>query len=463
MPRQRKAAGGLMHAFEDSPRPVYLIDEHRTIVYCNAACAAWVAIAADELVGQQCLYQAPSAERDPAAAAARLCPPPEALQSDASTAIVSAACSDGRLVFRRAEFLRLSDSPDSGPLMVILTANDADPAEDSPVAHSNMAGGHAELLRLRHQLAGRYGLDRLLGTSSAAARIRAQVQLASAAPANVLIVGPSGSGKQHVARAIHYRERVESSGALVPVACSVLDGETLLSTVESQLAKASATRGEPATLLLVDVDQVPLELQPQLARLLKGSAVPRVIALSCRTREELAEPTHFHPDLYCLLSTLSIELAPLARRLDDLPLLAQMFLEEVNAAGGRQLSGVTVEAIDALAAYPWPGNLDELAEVIRAAHAQATGTAIGPRDLPKRIHLAADAARWSRRPDEPIDLVQVLERIEGELINRALDHAKGNKSRAAELLGLTRPRLYRRLVQLGLVSDDGQVQFEELE
>ena len=116
-----------------------------------------------------------------------------------------------------------------------------------------------------------------------------------------------------------------------------------------------------------------------------------------------------------------------------------------------------------MAGYHWPGNLDELALAVREAHAQAAGTAITPRDLPKRIHLAADAARWPRRPDQPIDLVQTLQRVETELINRALERAKGNKSRAAELLGLTRPRLYRRLVQLGLSGEDGEVEFEELE
>ena len=90
---------------------------------------------------------------------------------------------------------------------------------------------HAELARWRHRLAGRYRLERMVGTSSAAARVRAQVSLAAAAPASVLIVGPPGSGKEHVAKAIHYRRPPELTGALVPVACAALDAELLISTL----------------------------------------------------------------------------------------------------------------------------------------------------------------------------------------------------------------------------------------
>ncbi len=466
MPRHRKAAGQLAGALEDSARPIYLLDQRRIVLFCNTACADWAGIAAEQLIGQECHYHAPSAERDPAAVAARLCPPPEAFSGQPSSGLVSAVGQDGQLAFRLAEFLPITGSQALGPLLVIAAQADMTETDRPPTADGEATAEqlHAELLRLRRRFAGRYALDRLLGPSSAAGRVRAQVQLASGAPANVLVIGPAGSGKQHVAKAIHYRQPLDTVGSLVPLACSALDGETLLSTLESMLAKAAAVRtGPPVTLLLSDVDLLPLEIQPQLVRMLKPASVPRVISTACRPLAEFAGIARFHPDLLALLSTLTIELLPLARRIDDLPLLAQMFLEELNADGGRQLSGITPEALEQLADYPWPGNLDELALVVREAHAQAAGSAIGPRDLPKRIHLAADAARRPRRPEEPIDLVQTLERLEADLINRALERAKGNKSRAAELLGLTRPRLYRRLVQLGLGGEDGEVEFQELD
>ena len=127
-----------------------------------------------------------------------------------------------------------------------------------------------------------------------------------------------------------------------------------------------------------------------------------------------------------------------------------MFLEEFNARGGKQLSGFSPETLDQLAAYPWPGNIDELAAMVGEAFDRAERPLVSPADLPQRIYLAAAASRRPRRDAEPIELESFLAGIELELIRRALRLAKGNKTKAARLLGLTRPRLYRRMVQLGL-------------
>jgi DNA-binding NtrC family response regulator len=151
------------------------------------------------------------------------------------------------------------------------------------------------------------------------------------------------------------------------------------------------------------------------------------------------------------LSTITIHLPTLRDRLEDLPLLAQVFLEDLNAAGGKQVGTFASETLDLLAAYRWPGNLDELAAVVAEAHEQATGPLVMPADLPKRIGLATETLPRSKRTDESIVLEDFLARVERELIERALARAKGNKTRAAKLLGMTRPKLYRRLVQLKLV------------
>ena len=132
-----------------------------------------------------------------------------------------------------------------------------------------------------------------------------------------------------------------------------------------------------------------------------------------------------------------------------MPQLAQLFLEEANTGRLKQLGGFTSDALDALASYGWPGNVDELAAVVRAAHEQAAGGEVTTSHLPRRLQLAAHAVEHGPRSDA-IDLEALLARIERELIERALKRSKGNKSKAAKLLGLTRPRLYRRLVQLGL-------------
>jgi DNA-binding protein Fis len=177
------------------------------------------------------------------------------------------------------------------------------------------------------------------------------------------------------------------------------------------------------------------------------------IGATIRPLMELVSEGQFRCDLAYQLSTLVIELPALAARLTDLSLLAQMFLEDANARGRHQVGGFTPEALDQLAVYGWPRNLDELAEMVANAHERATTHEVTMRDLPKRILLAADAARFSRRPEESIELEAFMARVEKELIARAMSRAKGNKTRAAKLLGLTRPRLYRKLVQMGLEKD----------
>jgi DNA-binding NtrC family response regulator len=166
------------------------------------------------------------------------------------------------------------------------------------------------------------------------------------------------------------------------------------------------------------------------------------------------------------LSTLTIALPPLRSRASDIPLLAQFFLEECNAEGKRQLAGFSPPALDELVAYEWPENVAELAQVVREACTRAAGFQVQPADLPNQIHLAADAVAHATEQPQPIQLDDYLAGIERELIERALRQAKGNKTRAADLLGVNRARLLRRLAQLGMgppVADEEAVVFEPLQ
>lgn len=121
-----------------------------------------------------------------------------------------------------------------------------------------------------------------------------------------------------------------------------------------------------------------------------------------------------------------------------------------NAESERQFTGFTEDALDALAGHRWSGNLDELAEVVRQARARAQGPRIGVEDLPETLRLAAHADAYPPREVERIVLDEFLESVERELIARALAQAKGNKTLAAELLGVSRARLHRRCEQWGL-------------
>ncbi len=178
----------------------------------------------------------------------------------------------------------------------------------------------------------------------------------------------------------------------------------------------------------------------------------RVISTARERLETLVARGTFPAELAQRLSTLVIDLPPLTERREDIPLLAQSFLEDLNSQGGKQLRGFASDAMDRLALYDWPGQVDELSALVREAFGQAEGFEIKSQDLSKKLQFAAEAARYPRPAPEIIDLEKFLTQVETKLIQRALQQAKGNKSQAARLLGITRPRLYRRMVQLGLAA-----------
>jgi transcriptional regulator with AAA-type ATPase domain len=166
-------------------------------------------------------------------------------------------------------------------------------------------------------------------------------------------------------------------------------------------------------------------------------------------------PAIIDRELLSAVSTIIVQLPPLANRLEDLPILAQYFLEACNHGSGKQVGVFRSDALDLLSLYSWPGELNQLREAIASAHRVATTHEISAADLPSVVHHASGAAKRGRREPERINLDELLATIEKEAIVRALAQSGGNKSEAATLLGMTRPRLYRRLVQLGLAREEG--------
>jgi DNA-binding NtrC family response regulator len=315
---------------------------------------------------------------------------------------------------------------------------------------------HEHVRRFRQEAAARYRADRLIGEGPAMRLARRQVELAAQSGASVLLVGPPGSGRRHLAAAIHYGANPPSperlATTLVPLDCSLL-GADLLEEVAAAVARGRqlAEKIVPGALLLHRVDEISTDLQVELAALLVRRPLNwRLMATATESLAELARRGKFREDLAAALSTIVIELPSLVRRRDDLPLLVQLFLEDLNAGGRRQIGGFTPAALDLLDSYAWPGNLDELAEVVAESHRRAAGREVDVADLPERLRLVSQAAARPHRPEETIVLNEYLARVERELIRRALARAKGNKARAARLLGMTRPRFYRRMVQLGL-------------
>ncbi len=458
MAQQRIRAAELAKLLNSASQPIYVLDGEFAVIFCNRACHDWLGPSADGLLGRRCAYHSSLEVTGPEAAAAGLCPPPPAMACQEVVATVSCSNRDGTLRRRRARFVPLGTCPeDLIAVVAILDAEDLDTVASPepevlppPSGEPSATELHEQIRQFRREAAGRYRADRFIGRSPAIRRARSQIELAAGSRASVLLVGPPGSGRQHVASAIHYGGDQPLAGSLIPLACSVLDAELIRSTVTA-LATSSSLGEQPGrgTLLLNEADQIPADVQPELTAVLLGRSFPlRLIATAEQPLGELVRAGRYREDLAAALSTITIELPPLACRREDLPLLAQLFLEETNVRGTRQLGGFTPAALDRLDAYLWPGNVDELAKIVTEAHGRAEGPQIDVNDLPRRLHLAADAAAYPPRQEETIVLDEFLARIERELIRRALTAAKGNKAKAARLLGVTRPRLYRRLMQL---------------
>lgn len=451
MARPRSSTTALRHLLDQSQLPVYVLNEHRIIIFCNHACADWTGIETDLLIGVRCDYHTQPADDPIKAMAAILCPPPEVFSGKRRSAEIRIPQRDGTLQPpRQAHCAPLAmDSLESGGVVVIVDAEDEfSSAVINPDEEFNAAALHQQLAMARQRLEFSYQLDRLIGESPLMRRVQQQVRLAIEQPTHVLITGPPGSGREHVARTIHANHGATLT-TLLPIVCPLVTMESMQSTVTSFVKQCQQEDSlNTSALLLLDVDQLTLEAQHELTGFFSISSFQMLtIATSSQCLLSLAKQGHFNETLAYALSTLIIELPPLSARGNDIALLAQSILETFNAEGNRQFEGFSDQAMDRLLNHTWNQHVDELVSVIRASCQQADSTLIQEADLPESISRTIEAESRPRKTSESIDLDKFLAEVESELIERALNEAKGNKTRAAELLGITRARLHRRLQQ----------------
>ncbi len=433
--------------FANCSRPIYLLDTSRRIVFCNESLAKWLQVSVEELVGRRCVY-CNTERQDKSNLSNQLCPPPQAWQSSTYHGLITVRAAGGKQQ-RSASFFPLSLDQQPSPMLVMLDEQDND---DSPAELQDAETLHRQIIELREAWSVRFTLDRLVGQSPAMRQVRSRVEIATQSACRVLIVGQSGTGRETVARTIHRHRSQGRRAPLVPLSCSVLDAALLESTVEACVRQAAELSDEaPGTLLLLDVDQLSPEAQ---AALLGFMAIPELelqtMATSQQRLSQLVAEQKFRNELASDLVTLEIFVPHLSDRMEDVPLLAQWLVEEENRTGEKQLGGFTPAAMDELLGYDWPGELNELRQLVRIAHQTAAGPLIQPTELPEKLRLAADASAMAPVVEEKIVLDEFLAEVEAELIVRALKQAKGNKAQAARLLHISRARLLRRIEHLGV-------------
>jgi DNA-binding NtrC family response regulator len=317
-----------------------------------------------------------------------------------------------------------------------------------PAAVNPLPDKLAALCERRRQ---EYGLDQLASHLEIFGRVREQVRLAAATEVPVLILGEAGSGKQWLARTIHQQSKMPV-GSFAGLDCGALPVRALTTVLFGD--GTSAERCRPGTIYLREPARLPLDLQVKLAGTLREAGecpAPRILAGSETDPQEDIRAGRLNEDFFCALSTLTITLPPLRQREADLAELVERLLKRARAAGDSMVTGLTSEAWEVVRAYPWPGNLQELYGVLRSACLRATGEMIDVHHLPAPVRLLVRLQREpGALPDKPLPLDQLLEEAERRLIGLALRKAQGNRSRAAELLAIWRPRLLRRMEALGI-------------
>ena len=453
----------LPRLLENSPNVIAVINDAYEVVFANQACCDWLSVTSEELIGTRLSY-APASD-DAEGRFNGICPSPLLFAGDqvhTDGAADQIHCiSDGAKVFRNATFCRI-ETEDELRHAVLLIAGSQDCEETTLETQSE--NWHEILAQLQKHEQAIFQTESLVGTSDQALRIRRQVAAIAANEADCMIVGPAGSGREHVARTIFYQRNL-ANARLVPVHCAIADGESIQNTIKNWVFDRRNNQSAD-WLLLLDIDCLSIDAQSELLGYTKlpNFQMP-IIATSKSDLISLAADGKFSRSLAMHLSVQTIELSSLASRGEDVPLLVQALVEQANLQSKKQIAGASDEVISALKEYHWPRNVSELKRYIDAGHESCNGSTIELNHLPEEFEYALSASRIGSHEIQPINLTEYLERIEKELITRAVKQSGNNKTKASQLLGISRARLLRRTNSLQIQDsgsqDDGMIDESE--
>jgi DNA-binding NtrC family response regulator len=319
-----------------------------------------------------------------------------------------------------------------------------------------------EVVRLKKEVESRYDFHQLIGKSPLMQKIYDLIERVSDSSSSVLITGESGTGKELVAKALHYNGLRKGSPFLA-VNCAAIP-ETLLESELFGYKKGAFTdarsdkkgllfEANEGTLFLDEITEMPLTLQAKVLRVIEEKEVRplgdtssysidvRIISTTNKDIKPLIQGGRFREDLYYRLKVIDIELPPLRKRKEDIPLLIQHFINKFNREMKKRTSGISEGALRILLNYSWPGNVRELENILHRAITLSQHEAVLPEDLPASLTQEEDENLMGKALQEEY----TLDQLEKEYIRKVLVKVEGNKSRAAQILGLDRKTLYRKL------------------
>ena len=328
---------------------------------------------------------------------------------------------------------------------------------------------------LKKELVREYEFQNLVGNSEVMHRVFDLIKRVSQASTNVLITGESGTGKEMIAKAIHYNGPLKDQ-AFITVNCGAIP-ESLMESEMFGHKKGSFTgavsdkvglfeAADGGTLFMDEVGELPLSIQVKLLRALQERVIRRVgstdnqkvdvriIAATNRDLEAMVADGTFRQDLYYRLNVINIESPSLRERKDDIPLLANHFFKKHSERLGKQVEGISQEAMEILCGYNYPGNVRELENIIERTVALEGGATILPESLPPFVSTPSGRKMASSQDievtEDGVDLDKIIGQIEKELLIKAIHTANGVKKRAAKLLGISFRSMRYRVEKYGL-------------
>ena len=307
--------------------------------------------------------------------------------------------------------------------------------------------------------------DEMLGESPLFQNIKQQIMRIADLDTSVLIAGESGTGKELVARALHHQSQ-RSDGPFIAINCAALPENLLESELFGHVKGAFTDAREQrkglfveatgGTLLLDEIADLPLALQPKLLRVLEDHKVRplggsseidcdvRVLAATHRDLEEAVAAGRFRSDLFYRLNVIQLELPPLRDRGNDILLLALQFIKQLSQRFNKSVVGLAQPAAACLLAYHWPGNVRELRNVIERALALTLHDQLTIEDFPEQVKRPNGAAPLPASLVDPGTILPLAE-MESRYIHQVVEQLEGNQTLAARLLGVDRKTLYRKL------------------